>query len=405
MAAAALMVAMVGCEPGASTPPNIVEPTAPGSVATATQTAAGTPNPSVPRTPQPETREQIEWTPSGSDLDEEVTVVAPSALGWIALGVGAAWFSADGLTWSRGAVGPVTVDPPSNPGSAWEAPVFVGVAELQGTLYALARWHGTADSLAPLIFSSSDGMTWTHLPSDAWWGYSPTGIASDGSRLIVTNHDFAAGAGSVLESPDGISWAEHRIGDYGAGMTTVYADADGVVAVGYRLADDSMETPVVWLSSAPSSWEEVPLADAPLRTTPQVISRTASGDYLLLTATIAARTTPCSVDDPCEPDGIGAWTSANGRGWTASTLLGQSDSTGVPSHWQLTTGSRVAVAMAATPAGIAAWSSRDGSTWAVVGLPTGAAAGEAALLAARGDQLVLIARSGTRFQPWLGDIR
>ena len=358
--------------------------------AAASASSSPAPTPLLERTPEPSIAEQIEWMQPSSTLDGEVTVVAHTESVWTTLGANGAWYSADGLTWSRGTVGPVNVDPPSDPGLAWEPPVFIGVAELQGTLYALARWHGTADSLVPLIFSSSDGKRWTQLPSDGWWGYSPTGIASDGRRLIVTNRSFGEGTGSVFESPDGVSWTEHRLGDLGAGMTSVYADADGVVAVGYRLADDTGQTPAVWISSSPSSWEEVPMAGVPERTTPQAVTRAPSGEYVMLTSTVLPRSTPCSVEDPCQPDEIRAWSSADGQAWTGQSLLGQSGSSGYQPPWGLAAWSNGVIALVPGATGVSGWTSRELSTWAVADLLEEIRTSSVVALAAHGSRVVVV---------------
>jgi hypothetical protein len=294
---------------------------------------------------------------------------AATTPGWAALGDGLAWWSNDGATWEAGTIGDVSVSPPFGARSDWGTPSPVAIAKLGTVWYAVANWQGPDDRIVPVVFKSSDGRKWQHEPSSSWWGHFATGLASDGAQLIATSYDFGLGLGSVFTSADGVIWTEHIAPGGPASMLDLIADADGIVAVGYRYSDSGGEMPVVWLSKDGKAWSETSLPGAPNRTVPWSVARTLSGGYIVLTTTTTTPKDPCSVEVPCPPDTLGAWYSPDGIEWQPSDFPNSQLPSSLHLDLSVVAASPGVLAAGTTVDGPAAWSSVDGSKWVRLALP------------------------------------
>lgn len=103
-------------------------------------------------------------------------------------GTPAAWFSADGWSWTRAAVADAGAVPGDEIGR-----VFVG---LNGLAASGARVDGSTG------WSSSDGRRWDRLPKPS--GYPIQPVAADGVRMIGESYDGGRVAWSI--SLDGLAW-------------------------------------------------------------------------------------------------------------------------------------------------------------------------------------------------------
>jgi hypothetical protein len=230
---------------------------------------------------------------------------------WVALGENEAWRSKDGATWQRGSIGNL-VEFPFNPELIQGPPYPRGIVHFRDAWYAVSELYGQGDAVSPVVFSSADGLTWTHLLSSSWWGFGVSALASNGTVLIATNGEFGDGWGSVFVSRNGIDWTEHVAPGGLATMGAVYAAPDGIVAVGHR-SGETREYPVVWLSSDGSAWTEADPIETEDSTFERAVARTPTGSFVMLASVVTAPV-DCTTG-ACVLESLGAWYSADGKTW------------------------------------------------------------------------------------------
>jgi hypothetical protein len=304
---------------------------------------------------------------------------------WIALGEGEAWLSEGGSLWRQGSIGNVAIPPWIDPQLTRGLPHPIGAARLGDRWFAVSRLDGGVDAITPVVFVSADGLTWTHLVSSKWWGYVPTGLASNGKVLVATNAGSLAGQGSVFVSNDGIEWTEHLASGGPAAMVDIYAGPDAMVAVGYRWSDETLESPVAWVSSDGFTWAEADPIDAARGTTPRAVGRTASGSFVMLT-TVTTFPGGCS-ENTCLTHVLGAWYSTDGQQWRKADFPKASAPFGSYREIDLLPISGGLLAIVSTKDGSAAWVTSDGIAWkdaeftsADLSVSAGASNGGSALL-------------------------
>jgi hypothetical protein len=298
---------------------------------------------------------QLEWTPSeiagtitgaGFDADSRT---------WIALGADskgvAAWTSSDAKSWNRHDVAAAGGPPP--PGGFQET-LMGQVVPLGASLYSLGIGTGGGDAHQPLVWRSSDGLTWDALTlpeSFATVAYLTWGGASSPSSLVALGHRFATSTGSTWVTRDGTTWAEsfpngsgpatesgidlHDIvydgahflvvGETKAGTAGAWLSADGLTwtaseetpdlasssmhAVeiahggGFAAVGLSKDSPAAWTSSDGASWERVEITSPIEGAVPYSIVRLETG--LVALGTANGQTV--------------VWTSATGVEWSSQT--------------------------------------------------------------------------------------
>jgi hypothetical protein len=155
---------------------------------------------------------QLEWTSSeiagtvsGAGFDADLRT-------WIALGADskglAAWTSSDAKSWNRHDVAAAGGPPP--PGGFQETLMGQAVP-LGASLYSLGIGTGGGDAHQPLVWRSSDGLSWDALvlpESFATMAYLIWGGASSPSSLVALGHRFGTHTGSTWVTQDGTSWSE-----------------------------------------------------------------------------------------------------------------------------------------------------------------------------------------------------
>jgi hypothetical protein len=265
---------------------------------------------------------------------------------WLALGWNEMWTSPDGDTWTRHEFDcQICADNEARDGSPYAA-YMTGVTRRGDTLYAAGVAYLAGDSRELLLWTSSDGATWTEVPhEDSVWSVS-FGVATNGTVLAVATSYFAVPTGAVLTSVSGASWDEQQPGGT-ASMLGIYADADGFVAVGYREPNEGSNVPVIWISPDGSSWTDASPAGASGMLVS--VTRAASGAYVA--AGMAS-------------DGsLVVWWSRDGVGWLSTTIDADMPAqVGWPDFRLATSDDSIAL-LAATGAGWTTWASEDGFAW------------------------------------------
>jgi hypothetical protein len=332
------------------------QPTPPPTASSEPEASPSSPLPSD----TPPTEPTLSWA-TESFPSEAITAAGAFGNTWIALGAGEAWLSTDGTAWQQGVVGSIDVPPPTDRELNWGVPQPVDIVRHGEDWYALGRWTSPTHAITPVVFTSKDGLIWTHMAPSEWWGYNGTALASNGSTLIVTNAEFGAGLGSVFVSDDGNKWTEHFAPGGPATMLDVYADSYLIVAVGYRYSDEMLEVPVAWISMDGSSWAEADPIPAARGTTPWAVGRNAAGSLVMLTTTT---TFPegCT-DNTCLIHTLGAWSSADGQKWQETDFPAASAAFGAYTEIDVLPVAGGLLAVAATTSGSAAWLTADGVSW------------------------------------------
>jgi len=386
------MLALAGCT---GSPSATASPTQPSE----SEHVVQSPAPSARATPTGSLN--VTWTLAPFSGDGPQTAFATQD-GWAALGDGAAWWSADGSGWEPGTVGQITAAPPFGTLDEWGTPHPVAISRLGDAWYSVAAWIQLSDTVYPVVFKSADGRDWQHEPSTEYWGQFPTGLTSSGTHLIASSADFAPGGGKVVTSSDGKAWTEHVADNGTASIEGVFADADGIIAVGFHGGPVPV-TAVVWHSSDGQSWSETALAGAPEYTVPLSITRGNDGRYVLLTSTSSAQTAPCS-EIPCPPDTLGAWYSDDGETWHQADVPNVELQRQSPfESWVMPAASGFA-AFATTLDGPAAWSSIDGKKWEVLALPDALSSTSFSTVAADGQTIVLFGSSDGGTEMVIGQV-
>jgi hypothetical protein len=158
----------------------------------------------------------ITWTPRSSGTALPLNDLIYTGQQWVAIGAGGVVLtSPDGITWTERTSG---------------TPAILNSIVHAGTQFVIVGWDG-------IILTSPDAMTWTErLPvlgrqdsvhggeGGILGGEDLHSVAWTGSHLVAVGHH-----GSVLTSPDGITWTERSSGTTSA-LTSVVWDGKQLVA-------------------------------------------------------------------------------------------------------------------------------------------------------------------------------
>jgi len=153
------------------------------------------------------------------------------------------WTSTDGLTWTR------VPDDEAAFGDVDHRPMWSVVAGGPGLV--AVGWDGSEEPHA-VVWTSTDGLTWVRVPdNESVFGNSGMySVAAGGPGLVAVGADPLRQHAAVWASTDGTTWA--RVPDSEAisgncAMLSVVAWGSGLVAVGGELTDDRWEA-AVWVS-------------------------------------------------------------------------------------------------------------------------------------------------------------
>jgi hypothetical protein len=254
---------------------------------------------------------------SGAALD-----VARVGSGYVAVGMdqagdasganASAWFSADGAHWTRAAVADGLGRTMDQIIATKDGLVALGEA---GYTFHAGFGSGTA------IWTSTDGRSWARVPAkDA----PPLGTRLYGAirvgdgYLAMAEFEAALGSGQDQEKPvtagvwrstDAVHW--QAIAGTPLGMRAIVATSDGLIGVGSGQAMNP--TPgLAWQSADGSTWTSAPLP------TPGALSGGAGLDALtVVNASSGLLAVGERSDDPYT---MVAWSSPDGRSWTAADL-------------------------------------------------------------------------------------
>ena len=358
----------------------------PSGTASLTQASATPQVPSAMESPSPKPSwdYSISWT-SVPWTGRVERVAYDDQLGlWLALGWNEMWTSADGVAWERHAfICDPCDDEPRPDGTPWPA-YMTGVARQGGLLWAVGVAYYAGDTRDLLLWTSSDGGTWTPIPQDEFVYSIATAIATNGPVLAVATGFFAVGSGAVLTSSNGGTWEEQQPGGT-ARVLDVHGDAERFVAVGFRGDESADFSPVIWVSPDGVDWTDVSPSGA--RGSLRSIVRASSGAYLAAGS-----------------DGEGSlvvWRSDSGIDWQSVPIDGPT----ADPNWPLVrlAASDESVALIAdTAAGWASWGSENGTRWDEAGGfvgPTGPYLMSAEL---SGDKVVIFIGEGS--QLWVGEL-
>lgn len=226
------------------------------------------------------------WTRVNSDSfdNNELTSVAASDEGVVAVGDGDIWFSPDGWAWQR------VVSPPNAYFSGVDHAdlgfVAVGYVEKPNEVVDGAL----AEAFRAVVAISQDGVNWVgvDLPEgdDSWFGARASSIVADGDEVVVAG-SYRTKPGTYFDmhpafwtSNDGSTWDRYgvpRVSIRGLGRPSAFVSSlvntrSGVVAVGgwfqYGTGPPTSFNPpktraAVWTSSEPGGpWGEIPSTES-----------------------------------------------------------------------------------------------------------------------------------------------
>jgi hypothetical protein len=160
-------------------------------------------------------------------------------------GTAVAWHSADGLTWQRATTTPAQ----STAGS------FDGLHAGSDGVAAIEAPSGDLGGLETILWTTSDGTTWTQTPDPNSTGQFGE-FASDG-RLILRTASTETGPVTMAVSRDGATWRDlvntgavaAAPTDFGGAvyLTALSLTSNGLIAVGYGPGTSGV---VAWLADA-----------------------------------------------------------------------------------------------------------------------------------------------------------
>jgi hypothetical protein len=183
-------------------------------------------------------------------------------------GVAAVWTSVDGITWSR--------VPHNEAVFGGENDGYYGQSMSSVTTGGPGLVAVGSDVGRAAVWTSPDGVTWSRVPHDEVVfasGSSMSSVTVGGPGVVAVGE--AQNTTAVWTSPDGFAWSRvpHDESVFGGGVDTdrdvaissVTADADGLVAVG---SDPDREGVAVWTSVDGLTWSRVPRDEAVFGVTP-----------------------------------------------------------------------------------------------------------------------------------------
>ncbi|MEE8407790.1 MAG: hypothetical protein V3S32_11660 [Acidimicrobiia bacterium] len=285
--------------------------------------------------------------------------------GWFGDGDAAVWTSVDGITWTRVAHDE-NVFGGANSQTMWD--VTVGDFGLVAVGH---DGHGILDDVPDVdaaIWTSVDGDSWSRVPHDeeVFGGAWITSVTVGGPGLVAvggTDGYFTDGDAVVWTSTDGITWSRvpHDETIFGGPqrqtMYDVVAGGPGLVAVGregderpWDNSDDNAAA--VWTSVDGITWNRVPHDETVFGTggNPVMLSVTAGGPGLVAVGADYW---------PSERAETPVWTSPDGFTWTRVP----DDESFRGSMNGVTAGGSGLVAVGAEGM---VWTSADGITWSRV---------------------------------------
>ena len=191
---------------------------------------------------------------------------------------GAAWFSVDGITWTR-----VPHDETVFGGEGDQAisSVAVGGPGLVavGSVVESVSW-GWGDDVDAAVWTSVDGMNWTRVPHDEtvfggvvdYKHQSMASVTLGGPSLVAVGSERTIGGdyeydAAIWTSVDGVTWTRMPDdkavfgGDGSQWINAVVAGGPGLVAVGEEASGDEAHA-AVWTSVDGMSWTRVPHDEA-----------------------------------------------------------------------------------------------------------------------------------------------
>jgi hypothetical protein len=279
-------------------------------------------------------------------------------------GAAVPWTSADGRQWRQGRSLDMT--------ELGQGAQVEEVVEGPAGMLALGRTPGCADDgtgcmpePATALWTSADGASWSRVDLLKAFGGAAVGDVSAGPKgymAVSRSSDSSSAEPAVWLSADGQIWhavslAPETFQDAYLARGTVLADgflvAGRIGSVeGWGGGDFPSTTPAIWWSADGSDWSRVTLADA--AATPEAeaaITTIAAGK---LVADVA------SWDCSCSPEGDDqAWTSNDGRTWTAAAAQ-------FPSPAVVLSDGHQALQVVASEGALTVAISPDGFEWAQV---------------------------------------
>ncbi len=225
----------------------------------------------------------------------------------------AAWWSADGRSWTRAVAG--HTQPAAS--MRWLAALGDRLVAIGTGGAPVCTAPGPGETCAPLpvlTWTSPDGRTWTEGPSAATFGGATIAAVAAGHGRIVAVGDTGFDHPAIWTSTDGTTWTREAL----PAATFAQAHPGAVVAFagGFVLAGgvggvqppsggvvpNVLSSPAIWVSADGLSWRRANLADP--ANAGQVVTLVAGADGLL-----AVGPTPTGYT-------AAVWTSGDGRTWT-----------------------------------------------------------------------------------------
>jgi hypothetical protein len=220
----------------------------------------------------------------------------------------------------------------STDGVAWtSAPMtspsgeLVGVATSSGEIVAFGdHVAASTDAAAGFTYgldawSSTDGVTWTHVPLPDSTGYQAIAVTSWKGGFAAIAQPIAGGwTASVWMSTDGIAWQKSPKDLSSLGPSTISAVGDRVVAMGSHLDSKLGMVPSAWWSTDGRTWVE---STPPVRDPAVMFDAVATvGENLVAIgsshmATTLELTVGASESTPWSQPPESVWVSGDGSEW------------------------------------------------------------------------------------------
>lgn len=344
--------------------PSIAPPATPSEPSPSIRPTAPSSSPVPTATPHPSGAAPLKWAETAK-LSGAVRDIAWIDGGWLAVGSSerraAAWFSSDGIRWEPAP----DIDPPpvNDPVGGWNVSEWGIhlVVEYAGSLIGLGAEHvGPADGSQIAIWTSTDGVTWTNIPTrgssvDTYhWPVSAV-IAPSGDLVLAA--EAGLGSGTVFwVTSDGTAWTPHDLTGETSGdrVDEMAASSSTILAVGISARPAPEGGAGVWTSADGRTWTP---HDAP----------PGCGAWLG-GATYDAARGQFVVTGLREDGRAGVWLTADGTSWTTIALSDEAGRTAAVAARDSVIVVVGSVGPQMTPRAMT-WSSHDGLTWQI--LPVG----------------------------------
>lgn len=269
------------------------------------------------------------------------------------------------------------------------------VVGLGAALYSLGIGEGGGDARQPLVWRSSDGVTFdpqTLSESFATKAYLIWGAASSPTTLVALGHGFGTSTGSAWVTHDGASWSESFPNGSGPAIASgidlydIVYDGGRFLAVGETKAG----TAGAWLSVDGLTW-----------TASQDTPELASSSMHAVEAVPGGGFAAVGVSK----SGPAAWTSSDGVAWRRTDITSPSEGAVPYSMVRLDTG---LVALGIANGQTAVWTSAAGAVWSA---QTSALDGRIPdyigyfghdLAATDGHTVLVFVQTGNSTKAWIG---